>query len=62
MYTTQVSGDEVEGVCEIVSAGILIEKTKECVVIARDDMQHDDQWRGVLVIPRENVVMIKAVK
>jgi hypothetical protein len=61
MYVTQMSSEEVEGVCVIVSAGILIEKTKDRVTIARDDMQHDDQWRGVLVIPRENVVKMKVL-
>lgn len=62
MYVTQMGRAEVEGVCVIVSAGILIEKSKDRVVIARDDLQHDDEWRGVLVIPRENIVKMKALK
>jgi hypothetical protein len=58
MYVSQqMSAEDIGGVCVIRSVGWLLAKSKDRVVIARD--HHDgDQWRGVLVIPREAVMKI----
>lgn len=53
-YTYQMHDSEGFSVCIIKSCGWLVEKTKDYYVIAQDKI--DDDWRGVAVIPTENVV------
>lgn len=61
MYVTQTDGDQIEGVCTIHSVGILMEEHTDRVIISRDHLD-GDQWRGVLVIPRENIVKMKVLR
>lgn len=56
-YTYQMSPDENFEVCTIQSIGWLVEESKRHVVICQDDIEGD--IRGVLTIPRENIVKIK---
>lgn len=44
-------------VCIIKTSGFLVSQDKDCVKIARDKM-NDDEWRGLIVIPRENIIKI----
>lgn len=56
MYATpQMGEDEMhDGVCVVRSVGILVRERKRHIVIARDRI--GGEWRGVLAIPRENIV------
>jgi len=41
----------------IKTSGFLVSEDKDCVKIARDKME-EDEWRGLIVIPRENIIKI----
>lgn len=48
--------DEGTSVCEIETVGFLVRKEKDSYVLAQDNIEGD--IRGVIVIPRENVIKI----
>lgn len=50
----QVSDDELPTPCTVRSVGWLVKSTSEYLAIARERI--DDDWRGVLVIPRVSIV------
>ena len=45
-------------VCIIKTSGFLVYEDKDCVKIARDKMEEPDEWRVLIVIPRENIIKI----
>ena len=44
-------------VCIIKTSGFLVSQDKDCVKIARDKME-EGEWRGLIVIPKENIIEI----
>ena len=54
MYITQVSKEHIEDVCIIESVGFLIEEDDTKIVLAGDIV--DDEYRRVIVIPKENIL------
>jgi hypothetical protein len=59
MYVTQISPDELPDICVMKTCGYFCGYTELGVIIARDLV--DDDYRGVLVIPKENIVSIKSL-
>lgn len=45
-------------VCIIKTSGFLVHQDKDCIKIARDKMEEEGEWRGLIVIPIENVIKI----
>lgn len=56
-YTYQMTSDEENSICIITSVGFLVKKEKDRYVICQDLI--DDDFRGVMTIPRENVISAK---
>ena len=54
IYSGQVTKSEVN-VATIVSAGFVVKKSKDSVIVARD-LVEPGVWRGVIAIPRENIL------
>lgn len=59
-YTYQMENDEPVHFVTIETIGWLVKQDKNQVVLAQDDIEGD--IRGVIVIPRENIIKIKIVK
>lgn len=55
-YITQSGKEDNFEVSVITSVGYLVKEQKDFIVITRDDMGQDDDVRGILVIPKENIV------
>lgn len=53
-YTYQMEADEEVTYCTIKTVGWLVSENKKQIVLAQDDIEGD--IRGVIVIPRENIV------
>ena len=47
-------------VCQIQTIGFFVEEDKEKIVLAQDLI--DDEVRGVIVIPKENIVKKRVIK
>ena len=56
IYSFQGKAEGTE-VAIIKTSGFLVSSDKDCVKIARDKIGECD-WRGLIVIPRENIVKI----
>jgi len=54
LYITQVSKEDIEDVCIITSCGFVIEEDEKKIVLAGDLV--DDEYRRVIIIPKENIV------
>jgi hypothetical protein len=52
---------ESTDVCVMETAGFLVYQDRDCVKIARDKIEERgvEEWRGLIVIPRENVIKLK---
>ena len=48
----QVDSSEFPEPCVITSVGWLVKETDDYLVLARDDMGHDGDFRGLVAIPR----------
>lgn len=59
-YTYQMETSERFDVCEIETVGFLVKEDKKQYVLCQDLI--DDDVRGVIVIPKENVVKITPPK
>ena len=57
IYSAQGKSEGTK-VCVVKTSGFLVHEDKDCVKIARDKMEEENEWRGLIVIPRENVVKI----
>lgn len=55
-YTYQMEATEDFSVCEIETIGFLVKETKQFVVLCQDSI--DEDVRGVICIPRENIIRI----
>ena len=56
LQNVQVDKDDFPKPVTITSVGFVVEETDEYVVLARDDMGHDGDYRGLVAIPRIAVV------
>lgn len=54
MYITQISKKDIDDVCIIESTGFLIEEDNTKIILAGDII--DDEYRRVIVIPKENII------
>lgn len=54
IYITQIAKEDIEDVCIIESTGFLIEEDDTKIVLAGDTV--DDEYRRVIVIPKENII------
>ena len=57
IYNDQGTSEDTE-VAIIQTSGFLISADNNCLKIARDLIK-EDQWRGLIVIPRENVIKME---
>jgi hypothetical protein len=57
MYITQTDSDTKYEPCIIKSIGFVIEETKSHITLAGDLV--DDDYRRVIVIPKENIIKDK---
>ncbi len=53
-YTYQMEADEEVACCTIKTVGWLVSENEKQIVLSQDDIEGD--IRGVIVIPRENIV------
>ncbi len=60
MYNSQGDSDYPFEVSLFTSIGFILRENKDSIVIARDIIR--DESRGVLIIPRENIVKVKKIK
>jgi hypothetical protein len=60
IYVSQVGISEIFEVCTLTSVGYLVSKNTKQVVLARDVV--NDDVRGVLVIPRENITKLRRLR
>lgn len=59
-YMYQMDKNEDVSVITIKSIGFLVKKSRNEVVLAQDDIEGD--IRGVIIIPKENILDIKVVQ
>lgn len=60
IFNEQWGEDEEEfEVSEITSIGFLIKDEKDRIVIAREKVGED--WRGIIAIPRENIISLDSI-
>lgn len=55
-YTLQMERIDDFSICEIVTVGWLIEKRKDGYLLSQDLI--DDDIRGIIIIPKENIIQI----
>lgn len=55
LQNSQVDASEFPTPTEIVSIGFVVADERDYLTLARDDMQHDGDYRGLLAIPREAI-------
>ena len=55
-YVYQMEDNEDFSVCEITTVGFLVKEETKHFVLAQDLI--DDEFRGIIVIPKENVIKI----
>lgn len=48
----QVDKDDFPKPARITSVGFVVEETDDYIVLARDDMNHDGDYRGLCAIPK----------
>lgn len=53
-YLNQLSKEEKFEVCEIITIGFIVEEDKKKIVLAQDIIDND--YRGIIVIPKENIL------
>ena len=57
IYSQQGVADGTK-VAIIKTSGFLVSQDKDCVKIARDKIEELNEWRALIVIPKENIIKI----
>lgn len=59
-YVYQMEADENVGITTIETIGFFVKEDKEMIVLCQDDIEGD--LRGVICIPKENIIKKKWLK